>query len=393
MMKLLQFPVQESDSQSRSDVSFEAYALDTCKLEQAAVMAREEACGLREELEALILQMEKLREHTLETEKENRLLHHDLLAAQKACHEQQQEVVHLKAEHSIQVRYQEKLKEELVVLQEENIQLQDQQTQLRHSLTESHGLCSSTQNTYNTLKNSYQALQDDLKNTQDLLSTAQVEKERLQTKSTALIKDHENLAMSLAGLVEGFCDLQGELALAKQLLVEKTHKSSEFFTLQEETSAKLGVLEEELKTYQHDLSLQQNMIEKLQHSEQQLLKRLEEETTASSEHVAALKRDYNHVMHQAQAAQEELARYRELQGRLLPLQRFFHNLSPLLKNGDNLSSFAQAASSAQVALQAVAPVSSNSSAGGSAMDFHEEAWEESHYAYGYRPVKNNFFET
>lgn len=391
MMQLLQFPVQDTQE---GQAEFETYALNALKLEQAAESSREEAAALRDELEALIAQMEKLRTQTLETEKENHLTRHALLNAQRQCNEHQQEIVHLTAQSSSRERDYVQLKAEMAILQEENVQLQDQQTQLRHSLTESHALCQSNQNTYSALKESYRVLQDDLQHTHNALKLSYVEQESLQSKLATLAQDHQNLVVSLASLTEGFFETQAELLFAKQLLVEKTKFSADFFLLQEESKARIEQLEEVCKTHQQAVDLHVSTIEKLQQSENELLKRIDRDSACANEHIAALKRDYNKMMHQAQAAQEELTRYRELQGRLLPVQRFFQNLSPLLQRGENNAALAQAALSLSSLTTTSSPPSQT--AGGpsakSPMDFHEESWSETHLAHSYRPIKNNFFE-
>lgn len=382
MRQLLQFPVQDSQTEMEA------------KFQQEAEAAREEAAALRDELEALIAQMEKLRIQTLETEKENHLTRHALLNSQKQCNEYQQEIANLTAQHSGHEHQHTQLKTDLAILQEENVQLQDQQTQLRHGLTESHALCQANQNTYNTLKESYQTLQDDLQNTHNALKCSYAEHESLQIRFSTLTQDHQNLVGSLASLSEGFVETQAELQFAKQLLARKTKFCADFFLLQEESKTRIEQLEEACKTHQQTVDLHVGIIEKLQQSENELLKRIDRESACASEHIAALKRDYNKMMHQAQAAQEELTRYRELQGRLLPVQRFFQNLSPLLQRGEN-SALTQAAlslSSLTAAPQATTSQTAGGSSAKSPMDFHEESWSETHLAHSYRPMKNNFFD-
>lgn len=366
--------MQETLSQVRPQKRTEPpedYSLSTLELKASVEVAQEEARALRDELEALIVQMEKLRTQTIETEQENHLLRHTLLTTQKTCNDLKQETVDLRTEHVTHLLTQQTLQEELAVLQEENVKLQDQQTQLRHSLTESQTLCHAHQTTYNALKQNYETLQDDLKNNQQALIASHVEQERIEAKATSLLHDHQNLIVALSNLTEGFHETQTELLFAKQLLIEKTEKSANFFLLQEEAALRIKQLEETLKAEHQTKELQQSTIEKLQQSESQLTKRLEEETIRAHERAALFKRDYTQVLHQAQAAQEELNRYRALQERLLPLQHF------LLQHHEKTTSTASSGAS-----------SSNSTL--SPIDFQDGAWEEERYAHGYRTTKTLF---
>lgn len=373
MMQILQFPIQErlsrSGTQERSELQFEA-------LQQAAETAQEESRALRDELEALIVQMEKLRMQTIETEQENHQLRHTLLTAQRTCSDLKQEMSDLTAQQLTEVLLIQELKTEALVLQEENVKLQDQQTQLRHGLTESQTLCQAIQTAHNALKQSYRDAQEELKNNHEALLASHTQQERLEAKTVTVLQDRHTLTMALSNLTEGFYELQEELLFAKQLLLEKTQISAHFFLTQEEAILRIKQLEEELESRKHSTHTQESTIEKLKHAHAELLKRLDEESIRASERAALLKKDYTQVVYQAQAAQEELARYRVLQERLLPLQHCFQTLSPLLQLGEKTVTPAMTASNTAAALH-----------------FNEGAWEEEHYVQTYRPNKNLFIET
>lgn len=373
MMQILQFPIQErlsrSGTQERSEIQFEA-------LQQAAETAQEEARAMRDELEALIVQMEKLRMQTIETEQENHQLRHTLLAAQRSCGDLKQEVSDLKDQQLTEALLTQELKTELSALQEENLKLQDQQTQLRHGLTESQTLCQSIQTAHAALKQSYQDAQEELKNAQESLLASHTQQERLEAKTATVLQDRHTLTMALSNLTEGFYELHEELLFAKQLLLEKTQISAHFFLTQEESILRIKQLEEELEAKKQSTHIQESTIEKLKHAHAELVKRLDEESIRANERAALLKKDYTQVVYQAQAAQEELARYRVLQERLLPLQHCFQTLSPLLQLSEKT---------------AAAPAMASNTA--AALHFNEGAWEEDHYVQTYRPNKNLFIET
>lgn len=162
-------------------------------------------------------------------------------------------------------------------------------------------------------------------------------------------------------------------------MIEKTEKSADFFLLQEDASTRIKQLEETLKIAHQNADLQQSTLEKLQKSETQLMKRLDEETIRASERAALFKKDYTQIVQQAQAAQEELKSYRALQERLLPLQHCFQTLSPLLQHSEKSTPNSTASSGS---------ASSASSTTLSPINFQDSAWEEERYAHGYRTTKN-----